>query len=149
MRTAKRTIVYVDGFNLYYGCLKNTPWKWRDLASLSKGALHSNHEIVAARHFQTSLDRNTVYTSEQGHRAFCLCTVKPVHRTHSRNCMRVLPSAKILLDVLVFLCVKRANPPCGFGFRVQGLLREALAFFWRTAMRQSSMWRGSTFITAA
>jgi len=29
-----RTNVYVDGFNLYYGCLKNTPHRWLDLAKL-------------------------------------------------------------------------------------------------------------------
>jgi hypothetical protein len=27
--------VYVDGFNLYYGCLRNSPFKWLDLAALS------------------------------------------------------------------------------------------------------------------
>ena len=26
-----RTIVYVDGFNFYYGVLKNTRYKWLDL----------------------------------------------------------------------------------------------------------------------
>lgn len=26
--------VYVDGFNLYYGCLRGTPYKWLDLAKL-------------------------------------------------------------------------------------------------------------------
>ena len=30
-----RTIAYVDGFNLYYGSLKNTPHKW---AKVIKGA---------------------------------------------------------------------------------------------------------------
>ena len=29
-----RTFVYVDGFNLYYGALKSTPWKWLDLPAL-------------------------------------------------------------------------------------------------------------------
>lgn len=28
--------VYVDGFNLYYGALKRTPYKWLDLAKLSQ-----------------------------------------------------------------------------------------------------------------
>ena len=46
-----RTIVYVDGFNLYYGCLKNTPWKWLDLVALSKGVLQPHHEIVAVKYF--------------------------------------------------------------------------------------------------
>ena len=27
------TNVYVDGFNLYYGCLKSTPYKWLDPVS--------------------------------------------------------------------------------------------------------------------
>lgn len=30
------TNVYVDGFNLYYGCLKGTPYKWLDLDALSR-----------------------------------------------------------------------------------------------------------------
>lgn len=29
-----KTVVYVDGFNLYYGALKGTPYRWLDLAKL-------------------------------------------------------------------------------------------------------------------
>ncbi|UDV04577.1 NYN domain-containing protein [Marinomonas profundi] len=29
-----KTKVYIDGYNLYYGCLKNTPYKWLDLHRL-------------------------------------------------------------------------------------------------------------------
>lgn len=29
-----RTRVYIDGYNLYYGCLKGTPYKWLDLLTL-------------------------------------------------------------------------------------------------------------------
>jgi len=29
-----RTRIYVDGYNLYYGCLKSTPYKWLDLMAL-------------------------------------------------------------------------------------------------------------------
>jgi hypothetical protein len=28
---AKRSIVYIDGFNLYYGVLRGAPYKWLDL----------------------------------------------------------------------------------------------------------------------
>ena len=45
------TIVHVDGFNVHCSCLRNTPWKWLDLVSLSKGTLHPNHEIVAVKYF--------------------------------------------------------------------------------------------------
>lgn len=27
-----KTYVYVDAFNLYFGCVKGTPYKWLDLA---------------------------------------------------------------------------------------------------------------------
>ena len=26
-----KTRIYIDGYNLYYGCLKNTSYKWLDL----------------------------------------------------------------------------------------------------------------------
>lgn len=29
-----KTIIYVDGFNFYYGCLKRTPYKWLDIFKL-------------------------------------------------------------------------------------------------------------------
>ncbi len=29
-----RTNVYIDAFNLYYGCLRSTPFKWLDVAAL-------------------------------------------------------------------------------------------------------------------
>src|SRR5437660_1029850 len=29
-RPRHRTIVYVDGFNFYYGAARGTPWKWLD-----------------------------------------------------------------------------------------------------------------------
>ena len=28
MRDMKRVIAYIDGYNLYYGLLKGTPYKW-------------------------------------------------------------------------------------------------------------------------
>jgi len=39
------TIVYVDGFNLYYGALKGTPYKWLDIHALSRRLL-PNDQIV-------------------------------------------------------------------------------------------------------
>jgi uncharacterized LabA/DUF88 family protein len=37
-----RTNVYVDGFNLYYGCLKGTPYRWLDLETLCCRMLPKN-----------------------------------------------------------------------------------------------------------
>jgi 6-hydroxy-3-succinoylpyridine 3-monooxygenase len=36
---ALRTRVYIDGYNLYYGCLKNTAHKWLDLRALAERVL--------------------------------------------------------------------------------------------------------------
>ncbi len=46
-----RTFVYVDGFNLYYGALKGTPWRWLDPVALLKKVLQPQHEIAALKHF--------------------------------------------------------------------------------------------------
>ena len=46
-----RTNVYVDGFNLYYGALKSTPFKWLDLRKLAQGLLHPENEIRRIRYF--------------------------------------------------------------------------------------------------
>jgi len=34
MNEMKKSIIYVDCFNLYYGALKNTKWKWLHLEKL-------------------------------------------------------------------------------------------------------------------
>ncbi|MDE0253509.1 MAG: NYN domain-containing protein [Rhodospirillaceae bacterium] len=46
-----RTFVYVDGFNLYYGALKGTPWKWLDLPALFARVLQPHHEILKVKYF--------------------------------------------------------------------------------------------------
>ena len=45
-----RVNVYVDGFNLYYGCLKGTPYKWLNLERLSEQLL-PNFELGRIRYF--------------------------------------------------------------------------------------------------
>jgi hypothetical protein len=44
------TNVYIDGMNLFYGCLKGTPFKWLDLVALSK-ILMPQHQIQTVRYF--------------------------------------------------------------------------------------------------
>ena len=43
-------IVYVDGFNLYYGSLKRTPYKWLDLGRLCAGML-PNDRVIAIKYY--------------------------------------------------------------------------------------------------
>lgn len=46
-----RTIVYVDGFNLYYGSLKGTPYKWLDLCAYFRRALPANCALIKVKYF--------------------------------------------------------------------------------------------------
>ena len=36
-----RTIVYIDGFNLYYGALKGTPYRWLDILAMARKILRN------------------------------------------------------------------------------------------------------------
>lgn len=43
--------MYVDGFNLYYRALKNTPYKWLDLEALSKNLIGRHATLGRIRYF--------------------------------------------------------------------------------------------------
>jgi hypothetical protein len=44
------TIIYVDGFNLYYGAVKGTPYKWLDLGRFFR-LLRPHDDIISIRYF--------------------------------------------------------------------------------------------------
>lgn len=68
MAQSKRAIVYVDGFNLYYGSLKGTKYRWLDLVRLAELML-PDHTIVEVKYFTAIVDspqgsvRQQVYIS--------------------------------------------------------------------------------------
>lgn len=49
-RIHPKTIVYVDGFNFYYGAVKGTPHKWLDFEALCRRLL-PNDDIIKIRYF--------------------------------------------------------------------------------------------------
>jgi hypothetical protein len=52
-----KTHVYVDGFNLYYGAVRRTPWRWLDIHKLCSLLLPRNR-IERIRYF-TALVQNS------------------------------------------------------------------------------------------
>ena len=46
----KKTHVYIDGFNLYYGALKDSPYRWLNLSALSSLLLPEN-DIIKIKYF--------------------------------------------------------------------------------------------------
>lgn len=50
-RPPHRTIVYVDGFNFYYGEVRGTPWKWLDPVALFQRVLGPQNKLVKVKYF--------------------------------------------------------------------------------------------------
>lgn len=50
-----RTIIYIDGFNLYYGSLIRTSYKWLDIEALCKNILQSHHQIISIKYFTAKI----------------------------------------------------------------------------------------------
>jgi hypothetical protein len=58
-----QTNVYVDGFNLYYGAVKGTPYKWLDIRKACELAFPKNeiHEV----HYCTAIVKDTAWDPQQ------------------------------------------------------------------------------------
>ena len=69
-----KTNVYIDGFNLYYGCLKGTPHKWLDLASFCQASFPPpRNQINRIRYFTAHVNaRPTIPSSGFGNKPICV-----------------------------------------------------------------------------
>lgn len=76
-----RTVVYVDGFNLYYRALRNSPHKWLNLHALCEAALPKNCEIVGINYYtaRVSGSRNPDSPKDQNTYLKALNTLPTLH----------------------------------------------------------------------
>lgn len=51
----KRVMFYIDGFNLYYGALRDRPYRWVDLEALCRCYIKPGFEFVGAKYFTAKL----------------------------------------------------------------------------------------------
>lgn len=84
IRPSSRTSVYIDGFNLYFGALRNTPYRWLDVGRLSRLMLPGN-DIRAIKYF-TALVKPRPGDPQQPSR----------QQTYLRA-LKILPDLKIIL----------------------------------------------------
>lgn len=42
---------YIDGFNLYYGCLRGKPYRWLDIEALCRQWVKADAELVSIKYF--------------------------------------------------------------------------------------------------
>jgi len=87
----KRCIVYVDGFNLYYGVLRHRPdWKWLNLETFFR-ALRPDEEIVCIKYCTAEIDpdkRVSVRRDRQKMYFNALETLETVHRIEGKYQLR-------------------------------------------------------------
>ena len=79
--SAMKTIVYVDGFNLYYRALRNSPHKWLNLHMLCVAALPPVCDIVGINYYtaRVSGQRDPTTPKDQNTYLNALKTLPNVH----------------------------------------------------------------------
>lgn len=109
--TRRKTIVYIDGFNLYYGVLKKTAYKWLDVQALVN-ALLTNNDIIEIKYFTAPVKGNEN---------------RPLRRTNQKAYTDALqahiPHLQIIEGYYISKqkTVKNLNPP---PYTVEAIIRE-------------------------
>jgi len=65
-----RTIVYIDGFNLYYRALKGTPHKWLDIEAMSRAALPATCTVERVNFYTARVSGRTDPTAPARQHAY-------------------------------------------------------------------------------
>ena len=78
------TWVYIDAFNLYYGALKNTPYRWLDVAGMCR-LLLPNHDVQQIKYFSAQVSARPDDPR------------KPVRQQVYFRALRTLPNLEIIL----------------------------------------------------
>jgi uncharacterized LabA/DUF88 family protein len=108
-----RTIVYVDGFNLYYGALRGTPYRWLDVAALCQ-ILLPRHDVVAIRYYTAKVGRGAEGTDQAIRQHLYLRALKtnPLVETHYGHFLQhtvTLPLARAVSGGPRFVSVIRTE----------------------------------------
>ena len=87
----KRAIAYIDGYNLYYGLLKGSSYKWLDLWAFTRSLVRQDFELVAVKYFTAPIrtypydlaasDRQKVYLQALS----IMGKVEIIHGFYSKN----------------------------------------------------------------
>lgn len=60
----KPSVVYIDGFNLYFGAVRSTPWKWLDLQAYFE-RLRPDDDIQAIKYFTATVQNDREANNRQ------------------------------------------------------------------------------------
>jgi uncharacterized LabA/DUF88 family protein len=98
-----KTIVYVDGFNLYYCALRNSKHKWLNLLALCGAALPKTCDIAALKYYKArvSARRNPSSPKDQNSYLTALATLPNVQVYFGR--FQVTDKSMFLVQPMEFL----------------------------------------------
>lgn len=97
-----KTSVYIDGFNLYYGAVKDTPYKWLDLNKLCQ-LLLPRHQIQRIKYFTARVSARPGDPSQ------------PVRQQTYLRALGTIPNLEIIYGQFLQskISMPLANPPKG------------------------------------
>lgn len=93
-----RVFVYVDALNLYYGCLRDTPYRWLDLDRLARCLLHGSDTVDRVRYFTAKVASRPADPGQHTRQGTYLRAIKTlprltVHLGQFRRRRKTLPLA--------------------------------------------------------
>jgi uncharacterized LabA/DUF88 family protein len=80
----RKTFVYIDGFNLFYGCLRNTPYRWLDLARFARAMLPKNN-VARVKYFTAIVKSSSTDRS------------KPIRQQTFLRALATIPDVEVFL----------------------------------------------------
>jgi uncharacterized LabA/DUF88 family protein len=98
-----KTNIYIDGFNLYYGCIKDTPYHWLNVAEMCHFLLPKD-QIQRIKYF-TALVTARPKDPEQ-----------PLRQQVFLRALKTIPNLEIILGTFLSHEVKMPRSPIGTGY---------------------------------
>ena len=98
-----KTNVYVDGFNLYYGAVKGTPFRWLDMAAMCRMLLPGD-QINRIKYFTALVDARPGDPD------------KPLRQELYWRALRTIPNLEIVRGSFLTHEVKMPLSPVGTGY---------------------------------
>jgi hypothetical protein len=98
-----KTNIYIDGFNLYYGAVKGTPFRWLDMAAMCRVLLPRDH-INRIKYFTALVDARPSDLD------------KPLRQELYWRALRTIPNLEIILGSFLTHEVTMPLSPIGTGY---------------------------------
>ena len=98
-----KTNIYIDGFNLYFGCIKDTPYKWLDVAKMCHLLLPKDH-IQRIKYFTAKVKPRPNDPSQ------------PIRQATFWRALRTIPNLEIVEGSFLSHEVMMPRSPIGGGY---------------------------------